>query len=210
MNKAEKIMEFLPEGVDDAIATEIANLVSNIVNEQVEARVKILEAKVHGFLRSNIEKIKEHAIAELVQENDQARDAAMFREIKSLFVEDLNEEDQLESVKRTSQENDDLVGEVAALTEELTEATREKEKLRVANKALSGKVNMLSESLKEIKVEVESIQENRRPVKSSEKALMASVVKEETKQSTPVELGQLASMINEESMKLMPFKNGRH
>jgi hypothetical protein len=175
----------------------------------VEARIKVLEAKVNGFLRSNVEKIKEHALSELVQENEQARDAAMFREIKSLFVNDLTEEDQIESVKKASLENDDLVDEVAALTEELTEATREKEKLRVVNKALSGKVNMLSESLKEIKVEVESIQENRRPVKSSERALMASVVKEEVQQSTPTELGELASMINEESMNLMPFKNGR-
>ena len=140
MDNTRQLSELLPEGMDDAVATEIASLVSNIVNEQVEARVKVLEAKVHGFLRSNVDTIKQHALTELVHENKDVRDAAMFREIKSLFVSDMDQESQLESVKRTSQDNDDLVQEVAALTHELTEAVKQKDKYRVANRALSGKV----------------------------------------------------------------------
>ena len=211
MDNTKKLSEMLPEGMDDAVATEIAGLVSKIVNEQVDTRVKVLEAKVHGFLRSNVDTIKQHALTELVHENKDVRDAAMFREIKSLFVSDMDQENQLESVKRTSQDNDDLVQEVAALTHELTEAVKQKDKYRVANRALSGKVKLLSTSLQEVKESVESLQESRgQPFKSSERAQVPSVVREEQQEPENYNIEALASMINEESMKLMPFKNGRN
>ena len=51
MSKFDDISTLLPEGLTEDTVTEIATLVSDVISEEVENKVKDLENKVHGFLR---------------------------------------------------------------------------------------------------------------------------------------------------------------
>ena len=59
MSKFDSISELLPEGLTEETVEEIAALVSTVISEEVEAKIKNLENKVHGFLRLKIEEVNE-------------------------------------------------------------------------------------------------------------------------------------------------------
>ena len=59
------IAELLPEGLSEAAVTEIATLVNTVISEQVEEKIRGLEAKVKGFMRSRVNELKDQALAEL-------------------------------------------------------------------------------------------------------------------------------------------------
>ena len=211
MDKTKKLVDLLPEGMDESVATEIAGVVTSIVSEQVEARVKVLEAKVHGFLRSSIDQIKEHALQELIHENEEVRDASLFREIKSLFALEMDDEDQTIAVREANSHVSDLEDEVVALAEELARTTTAAKKYKSTATALSGKVNSMQDLLENVRGELITLHESRKkPFKSSEKAVVISKVREGSPTKKESNLSEIPSVLSEESMKLMPFKNGRN
>lgn len=206
----QRLAALLPDSLDESIAVEIAKLVSDIVNEQVEARVKILESKVHGFLRMNVEKIKEHALAELKLENEDVRDALVYRELKALFVDELEESDQVASLKDKNHTISELQEEVTALTEELTNLVTDNEKLKTTSKALSSKVASLTETLRAAKKGLETLKESAaKPFKSSERGEVVSRV-DEGNNDNPKKVKKVQnSLISEASLALMPKKGDK-
>ena len=208
--KTDKLVELLPEGVDESVATEIAEVVAKIVQEQVETRAGLLEAKVVAFLRENIEQIKKAALAELAHEDGDYRDAMLFREMKSLFLFDADPEAQGVALSKVSEESSELKEELDTLTESLAEVTAEKDKYENTSKALAVQLKKAGEALVELKEKVAGFKP--KPFKSSERAQMASKVhegKEVNKDNGKVpnakELNEeLAGILSEASMALMP------
>ena len=93
MNKFDDISKLLPEGLTEETVSEIANLVGEVISEEVANKVKDLENKVHGFLRMKIDEVKDHAIAELEQENETYKNARIFESLKALMALELNGSD---------------------------------------------------------------------------------------------------------------------
>ena len=94
MTEIKSIAELLPEGLSEETVTQIAELVDSVIKEEVNERVKLLEAKVKGFLRMEIQSIKEHALKELQEESEVYRNAQLFESIKSLMALELSEKDE--------------------------------------------------------------------------------------------------------------------
>ena len=208
MNINKGLAKLLPEGLDDAVVTEISTLISNIVDDQVTAQVTILETKVKAFLRSRVDMIKEHAANELVLENEDYRNAKLFEDIKALVLLEAKVDDQenalglvREGIDNVQKEHSEEVDVLLAKIEQMNESN---ESLEVVNKALRGKVKILANKVETIS---ESIIAQKKPkvFKSSEKALVLGEDVDKIKTSNKKLVNdQLRTLISEESMKLMP------
>ena len=207
--KVSGIAKLLPKDLDESVLNEIADLVSGIIQEQVEARVKVLEAKVHGFLRSRVDAIKEHAMTELTYESKEYRDAKMFNEMKTLFALDLDDEDQPKVVQKVTEELEDVREESEVLAEELKTTLTENEKLKTSITALTGKVRLLVNSLTTAKDRITNLKEDTaKPFKSSEKAVVVSNVKDEINKEKVRQVDpDVAELLGEGVMRLMPTYN---
>ena len=104
MSKFDNISELLPEGLTEDTVGEIATLVSDVISEEVENKIKDLENKVHGFLRMKIDEIKGQALTELEQENDTFKNARVFESLKALMSLELNNDDEDNAVSQTKRE----------------------------------------------------------------------------------------------------------
>ena len=93
MKDMKNIASLLPEGLSEEAIKDIASMVSETINEQVEERVGLLEAKVNSFLRTKIDDLKNHALAELEQENPVFRNARLFESVRTMMTLELNAED---------------------------------------------------------------------------------------------------------------------
>ena len=207
MSKFDNISQLLPEGLTEETVAEIATLVSTVISEEVETKVKDLENKVHGFLRMKINEVKDHAISELEKENETFKNARLFESLKALMALELNIPNEDNAVTQTRMEFDEIQEENEVLIRELNSALTESSKLENTLRVLSGKVELLEEEKYELQESVETLEESSRlPFESNEKAIVISnrVDEEITQPEVDVEPSNL--FINEDMMAFMPFK----
>ena len=203
MSEVKSIAELLPEGLSEETVTQIAELVDTVIKEEVNDRVKLLEAKVKGFLRMEITAIKEHALRELQEESEVYRNAQLFESIKSLMVLELGQEDEKNAVSQVVREQSEVEEENAVLIEELNSTAKQVEQLERTIKLLSKKNKALEEQTEQLVEEVEHLTEQSTlPFKSSEKAI---IIAEEMK-NTPVKKESKVNnqFLTEGVMALMP------
>ena len=199
-NKFDNITELLPEGLTEATVSQIAELVDSVISEQVEEKVKELEAKVQGFLRLRVDEVKDHAMKELELENDTYKNAKLFESIKTLMAIELGSNDEDSAVGKISGENVQLEEEDDVLTEELKAALTENSNLETTIYALSGKIDNLEETERKLQGKVEYLEEAKeKPFKSSEKAVVISENNDEPRRISENEF------LSEDIMKYMPF-----
>ena len=204
MNKFDDISKLLPEGLTEETVSEIANLVGEVISEEVANKVKDLENKVHGFLRMKIDEVKDHAIAELEQENETYKNARIFESLKALMVLELNGSYEDNAVSQTRREFDEIQEENDVLIRELNDALTECSKLENTLRLLSGKIESLEEERMNLEEEVTTLQESAAlPFKSNEQAVVISEqVDEEVTEI--VEPRYSNEFINEDMLAYMP------
>ena len=205
-NKLTNIAELLPQNMSEEAVKKIAKLVEDTINDEVSKKFSLLEAKVKGFLRTQIDSIKEHALKELTEESELYRNAHLFEEVKSLMALEVNSKDEKSAVKKVVVEATELEQENEVLVTELNNALTENKDLKRKFKALTGKVDVLLTEAKKQKTEVAQLtEENKLPFKSSEKAVViADNMGDPRTKKTPVVGNPQNPMITEEIMALMP------
>ena len=206
MSKFDSISQLLPEGLTEETIEQIASLVNEVITEEVDGRVKDLENKVHGFLRMKIDEVKDHAIAELEQENDVYKNARIFESLKALMALELNSGDEDTAVAQTRREFDELQEENAVLIRELNSSLTDCTKLENAFRVVSNKVEQLEEEKEDLNEEIVNLEEaSEVPFESNEKALIISekVDSEVISEEVPDYGNQF---LTEEMMAFMPFK----
>jgi outer membrane murein-binding lipoprotein Lpp len=198
------IVELLPEGLSEAAVTEIATLVNGIITEQVETKVRELESKVKGFVRSRIDTLKDQAIRELHEEDDTVRNANLFESVKTLMALELNKGDENNAISDLVEEQKEFEVEVEILTEELSKSFEENAKLNTSLQALSNKVEKLTEDKNALEEAVEVLEESKgEPFKSSEKALIITEDVDKKEVNKP-ESSFYNDLLTPEVMKFMP------
>jgi chromosome segregation ATPase len=213
MSKIKSIAELLPEGLTEETVNQIAELVDVVIKEEVNDRVKLLESKVKGFLRMEIQSIKEHALRELQEESDVYRNAQLFESIKSMMALELNASDEENAISQVVREQSEVEEENGVLIEELNSASQQITKLERTiallskkNKALEEHTSLLQEQTNQLEDEVIALQEQSTlPFKTSEKAIMIA----EEMENTPVKKISKVNnqFLTEGVMALMPKLN---
>ncbi len=203
MSKIKSIAELLPEGLTEDSVTQIAQLVDTVIKEEVNQRVKLLEAKVKGFLRMEIQSIKEHALRELQEESEVYRNAQLFESIKSLMALELNDKDEARAVSTVVKEQAQVEEENQVLIEELNSAVKQIQELERSIKVLSKKNKALEEQTVHLETEINELTEQADlEFKSSEKAIIIA----DEMQATPVKKESKVNnqFLTEGVMALMP------
>ncbi len=166
----ESIASLLPEGLTEDALTEIASLVQDCINEEVDKKVSHLSNQVFGFIRLNMDSIKESALNELSEESELYRNAALFENVRSLMAMELAPKDMDNAVDLISEDNDKLSSDVTFLTNELDKALSENSRLEQTASVLEAKVKTYNTKIKQLKEEVKnSLSED---FNSSEKAII--------------------------------------
>ena len=198
------IAELLPEGLSEAAITEIATLVNTVITEQVEEKVRELECKVKGFIRSRVDEVKDQAMRELNEESDVLRNASLFESVKTLMALELKKDDEDSAISDLVQEQREHEEEVNVLTEELKKAFEENEKLATSLKAVSAKVDRLEEDKATLLEAVDVLEESKeKPFKSSEKAVIIAEDVDKREVNKP-EAQAFNELLTPEVMKFMP------
>tara|TARA_A100001515_G_scaffold20904_2_gene15744 strand:+ start:132 stop:761 length:630 start_codon:yes stop_codon:yes gene_type:complete len=208
MSKFDNISQLLPDGLTEETVSEIATLVSEVISEEVESKVKDLETKVHGFLRMKIDEVKSHALSELEQENETFKNARIFESLKALMALELNSGDEDNAISQTRREYDEIQEENDVLVRELNTALTECSKMENTLRVLSDKVSVLEEQKVDLQEAVTVLEESSLlPFESNEKAV---VISEEINAPEVAETDDphdsYNEFINEEMMAFMPFK----
>lgn len=185
-NKLNQITKLLPEGLSEESVIQIAELVSSIVEEQVEAEVKTLSSKVMAFLSLQKDAIKESALNELAEENDLYRNATLFEEVRTLMSLELNSVDESNVVYKVSEEKSKVEDDMQYLVENFEATLQDKDTLESELELLRAKVVKLEESQETLLEDNETLQEavsileeeNGKPFESSERAIVISENKE--------------------------------
>ena len=207
--KLTNIAKVLPEGLDESTVEKIFTLVDSIINEQVEAKVEILEAKVNAFLRTKIDQLKEHAISELTEEHEMFRNAKLFESVRTLMTLELNDQDESSLIGEMKSQSDELEEEVTVLSEQINRLVLDNEKLQNTIKVLDSKVNLSEQKTRKLEKEKMKLVEEVRNLEasqddvfqSSEKAILIS--ESEKPVSVREQVGN--PFLSPEAMKLMPF-----
>lgn len=210
MSEVKTIAELLPEGLSEETVTQIAELVDTVIKEEVNERVKLLEAKVKGFLRMEITSIKEHALRELQEESEVYKNAQLFESIKSLMALELGQKDEESAVAQVVREQSEVEEENSVLIEELNSASKHIQELERTvkvlskkNKALEEHASILEQTTNQLEEEMSKLEEQATlPFKSSEKAIMIA----EEMENTPVKKESKVNnqFLTESVMALMP------
>ena len=204
--KKKTLDQILPEGLSESAVKEITGLMQDVINEQVEEKVKLLEARVTSFVRANIDSLKEQAVKELELENDTFHNAQLFETVKSIMAVELDKDDEDSAVKILANESRELEGEMGLLSNELDRVLKENSKMQAVISALSDKTDMLDEernSLLEVNSHLENVVEtleesNKKPFKSSERAMVVS------ENNVGVQRTGDNEFLTEDVMKFMP------
>ena len=201
------IAELLPEGLSEAAVSEIATLVNSVITEQVDEKIRGLEAKVQGFIRARVDTLKDQAVRELQEENETMRNASLFESVKTLMALELRKDDEENAISDLVQEQQEFEAEVDILTEELRKSFEVNQKLETSVNALSTKVGKLTEDRETLLEAVDLLEESKDlPFKSSEKAVIIAedVDKMEEARVLPQSVNDL---LTPEVMKFMPHSN---
>ena len=198
------IAELLPEGLSEAAVSEIAMLVNSVITEQVDEKVRGLEAKVQGFIRARVDTLKDQAVRELQEENETMRNASLFESVRTLMALELRQEDEDNAMSDLVQEQQEFEAEVNILTEELKKSFEENERLATSVNALSTKVGKLEEDKVTLLEAVDVLEESKdQPFKSSEKAVIIAEDVDK-KEAVKVEAQSVNDLLTPEVMKFMP------
>tara|TARA_R110002153_G_scaffold177658_3_gene330845 strand:+ start:211 stop:852 length:642 start_codon:yes stop_codon:yes gene_type:complete len=198
------IAELLPEGLSEAAINEVAELVNNVICEQVEEKTLQLEAKVKGFLRARVDELKDQAVRELHEEDETIRNASLFESVKTLMALELKKDDEDNVISDLVQEQREVEGEVDILMEELRKSFEETEKLETSLKALGKKVGKLEGDRAKLLEAVSVLEESKeKPFKSSEKAVIISE-DVDNKKITKSNPRAFNDFLTPEVMKFMP------
>jgi len=207
MDKVKTIADLLPEGLEESTVTEIAQLVDSVIEEEVSERTSLLENKVHAYLRTHIDQLKDHALIELEEENDTFKNARLFEELRAFMSLELSQGDDDNAVASMAKDMNEAKEELAVMGEELNKSLTENEKLENTLKIISAKKELLDESIKQLENEKTSLEESLEeakevPFKSSEQAV---VIAENigSPQRTPVSDDN--EFLTKDMMHFMPF-----
>ena len=206
-NKMEEIAKLLPENLDESVAIEIANLVSEKITEEVEKVKQDLTIKTTSFIRGQIEKLKEHALKELEMENDTVKDLSIYEHIKSLMAVELNPADEQNAINAMQLESTNLSKNVDILKDEMSRVLEENNKFKNVIKIQKDKIGLLESRVSNLQT---SIRENKEKAKM-EVSGDAVVVSEEnfkkretlTEAKTHRASGVYNPFLNEETLNLM-------
>jgi len=203
MSEVKTIAELLPEGLSEDTVSQIAELVDLIIKEEVNQKVKLLESKVKGFLRMEIDSIKNHAMRELQEENEVYRNAKLFESIKSLMSLEINKDDADHAISDVLKEQSKVEEENSVLVEELTSAAKQIEQMERTIKILSKKNRILENKTEHLAIEMGKLEEQATlDFKTSEKAVIIA----DEMQNTPVKKESKVNnqFLTESVMALMP------
>ena len=206
-NKMQEIAKLLPENLDESVAIEIANLVSEKITEEVEKVKQDLTIRTTSFIRGQIGKLKEHALRELEMENDTVKNLSVYEHIKSLMAVELNPADEQNALNALTLESTNLQKNVDVLKEEMTRVLEENNKYKNAIKIQKDKIGLLESRVSNLQV---NLRENKEKVKM-EISGDAVVVSEEnfkkreqlTESAVRKTSGVYNPFLNEETLNLM-------
>ena len=210
MNKLKNIADILPEGLDQSTVEAIFQLVDATINEQVEEKIGLLEAKVNAYLRTKVDQLKEQALTELSEENEVFRNARLFESVRTLMALELNNGDEDNALSEMTNQHGELQEEFDVLTEQVNKLVVENEKLQNTVKVLKDKVTLSEGTVEKLKgqkaqllEEVENLVAARdEAFKSSEQAV---VVTKADKVINEEKAYQRNAFLTDEVMKFMPF-----
>ena len=196
------IVDLLPEGLSEASISQIANLVNDLIVEEVEGRIEDLENKVKSFLRLKIDELKEQALTELNYDSEAMRNATLYESLKSLMAIELTEEDDERAVSHMLKEHEDISEERDVLIEELNKSLSSNEELEQLLGTLSGRIDSLEEERESLVDNLVRLEEStEQPFKSSEKAQI--IAENIAAQKRPSYASN--EFLTDEVMAFMPF-----
>ena len=202
--KIKDISQLLPEGVSDQTIIEIAEIMSEQIEQRVQEEVGELTDKVFAYLSMKRQQIQEAALEELHESNDVYRDAARFRELMGyMAIQHRPEYIDAESERRLS-EASELVGDNEVLARELSESLREQERLAKTIQLLESKVSKRERGIESLNESVQTLAEEKETMlfESTEQAVVVTNnVDEEVKDEQLESIGN--QFLTEEMLKLM-------
>ena len=213
MNNLKNIAEILPEGLDESTVDAIFGLVDSTINEQVEEKIGLLEAKVNAYLRTKVDQLKEQALAELSEESEVYRNARLFESVRTLMALELNSDDDENALSEMTSQHGELQEEFDVLTDQVNNLVLENEKLQNTVKVLDNKLNITEQSVVDLEgqksqllEEVENLEASKdEAFVSSEKAVVVSQADEEINEERTYD----NKFLNDEVMKFMPFSQSQ-
>jgi len=211
MKNIKNIVDILPEGLSESTIESIFELVDSTINEQVQEKITLLEAKVNAYLRTKIDQLKEQALTELSEENDVFRNAKLFEAVRTLMALELNNPDEENALSEMTSQHGELQEEFDVLTEQINHLVVENEKLQNTVKVFDDKlylqeqtVDELESDKKQLLEEVENLEASKEEAfVSSEKAVIISEADKEINE----ERTYSNEFLTDEVMKFMPFES---
>jgi len=211
-DRALDLIELLPELSEEAME-KVIGLVSTIINEEVEARHKVLESRVMGFIRGEIDLLKDQAVRELDEENSTFRDASRMKALRTFMSMELDGDDERTAVGHAVSENTALLEENQLLVQEVDNTITRLNQLETSNEALADRLTALDEENSQLKSEIQALEDSSKTldeegVTSSERAIMVrapEVAKVELVEGTQEDNGEaLPEFVTRDAMRLMP------
>ena len=206
-NKMEEIAKLLPENLDESVAVEIANLVSEKITEEVEKVKQDLTIKTTSFIRGQIEKLKEHALKELEMENDTVKNLSVYEHIKSLMAVELNPADEQNAINAMTLESTNLQKNVDILKEEMARVLEENNKNKNVIKIQKDKIGLLESRVSNLQVGIRESKERSKMEVSGDAVVVSeeNFKKRETLTESKIHKasGVYNPFLNEETLNLM-------
>ena len=210
MNNLKNIVDILPENLSESTVEEIFRLVDSTINEQVENKIGLLEAKINAYLRTKVDQLKEQALTELTEESEVFRNARLFESVRTLMSLELNGVDDDNALTEMTHQQGELQEEFDVLTDQVNSLVVENESLQNTVKVLDSKVYLTEETVQELEEERTQLQyevanleaSKDEAFTSSEKAIVVSQADQEINEER-VHTGN--EFLTDEVMKFMPF-----
>lgn len=210
MNDVKNIADILPEGLSQSTVEAIFEMVDSTINEQVDEKIGLLEAKVNAYLRNKIDQLKDQALTELSEESEVYRNARLFESVRTLMALELNDSDEEGAISELTSQHGELQEEFNVLDEQLNSLVGENEKLQGTIKVLGGKLSLRDQTIYELEgqnsqlfEEVENLEASKEEAfVSSEKAIVISHADREINEE---KVHSRNEFLTEEVMKFMPF-----
>lgn len=210
MSKIKNIADILPDGLDQSTIEAIFQLVDETINEQVEEKIGLLEAKVNAYLRTKIDQLKAQALTELSEENEVFRNARLFESVRTLMALELNGNDEQNAISDIAEQHGELQEEFDVLSEQLNKLVVENEKLQSTIKILNDKVSLTEGTVNKLRGQKTQLLEQVENLKaardeafnSSEQAVVVSKADREINEQKTYSQN---TFLTDEVMRFMPF-----
>ena len=209
MNDIKNIADILPEGLNESTVEAIFEMVDSTINEQVDEKIGLLEAKVSAYLRSKIDQLKDQALTELSEESGVFRNARLFESVRTLMALELSDSDEESALSEMTSQHGELQEEFSVLDEQLNSLVNENEKLQGTVKVLGSKLSLTEQTIDELEgqnvqlcEEVENLEASKEEAfVSSEKAIVVSQADREINEER---VHSSNEFLTDEVMRFMP------